>query len=361
MTRHTSRRKVRPLLILLLAALAAFVVGHTMFWRSAQQNLEAGFAAWQAERRAEGWSVTSGRVTSGGWPFSARLTVPGLVLSGGKPGIPRGLTWSADRIVLDVALLHPRLLSVNAAGTQRLRLGDGPNVPYTADTFQAAIPLDPDAPPSTVDITAANLRVGVPEEASLEAGLVVANLTAHGETKSAVHAGEPVLSFVLTALDVALPPAPHGATWALGPRIASLTVDGAVNGPLPPVLGFGARASRWRDAGGTLDLRRVTVGWGPLGVTGNATLALDKAMQPTGTASVRLVGEAETLDALAANYVLAQSTATAAKAVLGLMKKAPEGGGPPEVEVPLTLQDRTLAMGHIPLVRLPELAWPEGS
>ena len=51
-----------------------------------------------------------------------------------------------------------------------------------------------------------------------------------------------------------------------------------------------------------------------------------------------------------------QRSAMAAGAVLALMAR-PQPSGPPVVEVPLSLQDRTLSLGRIPLLRLPELVW----
>ena len=77
-----------------------------------------------------------------------------------------------------------------------------------------------------------------------------------------------------------------------------------------------------------------------------------------GTATAHVVGQNEALDALAGGGVITPRTALAAKAVLSLMAKEPEGGGTPQVDVPLTLQDRKLAMGRIPLAILPELLWP---
>ncbi len=71
-----------------------------------------------------------------------------------------------------------------------------------------------------------------------------------------------------------------------------------------------------------------------------------------------MVGYAETLDALAAHGVISRSAAIAAKAVLTLLAHNPEDGSPPDVEVPLTLQYRTLSMRQVPLVRLPEVDWP---
>ncbi len=118
------------------------------------------------------------------------------------------------------------------------------------------------------------------------------------------------------------------------------------------------QAAAWRDGGGSLEVRHLALVWGPLDLTASATLALDDQLQPMGAGSARLVGYAETLDALAAHGAISRSAATATKAVLSLMAHNPEDGSPPDVEVPLTLQYRTLSMRQVPLVRLPEVDWP---
>ena len=98
--------------------------------------------------------------------------------------------------------------------------------------------------------------------------------------------------------------------------------------------------------------------WGPLDLSASATIALDEQLQPMGAGSARLVGYAEALDALAAHAAISRSAATAAKAVLSLMANNPDDGRPPDVDVPLTLQYRTLSMRQVPLARLPEIDWP---
>ena len=127
---------------------------------------------------------------------------------------------------------------------------------------------------------------------------------------------------------------------------------------MPPGAPLTERAAAWRDGGGALEIRRLALIWGPLDLTASATLALDEQLQPMGAGSARVVGYAETLDALAAHAAISRSAATAAKAVLSLLAHTPEDGSPPDVEVPLTLQYRTLSMRQVPLVRLPELDWP---
>ena len=146
---------------------------------------------------------------------------------------------------------------------------------------------------------------------------------------------EPALAFLLHAEQVRLPTAP---TWPLGPQIERLTVEGNLAGPVPNARTLAERVGAWRDGDGTLELQRFALIWGPLDLTASARLSLDTQLQPMGTGSVRAVGYGETLDALAAHGAISKSSALAAKAVLSLLAHNPEDGGPPDVEVPLTLQ-----------------------
>jgi hypothetical protein len=137
-----------------------------------------------------------------------------------------------------------------------------------------------------------------------------------------------------------------------------LSVEGSLNGRLPETDDMRRWAEAWRDGGGSLEIRHLTMGWGPLGLTSSATLALDDQLQPMGSGNGRFIGYAETLDKMAAAGMLTKSAATAAKAVLSLMAGTSDTDQPSAVDVPLTLQYRTLSMRQVPLVRLPEVDWP---
>lgn len=340
---------------LLPLAVVVLVGGHFLVWLWAERSLEAGFADWQAGRRALGWTVTAGATSRRGWPLRAQLLVADLALGGAPPASPLRIGWSAERVLLDVALLHPRLLGVQASGQQQFRIGTWAPIPFRADRSAIDIPLDPGTAPR-VDLDIDHLRAGIPG-ADVPSALTLARLQLHGETHPGAGQGEPALSLSLTAGDIDLP----AANWAFGPRIASVLVEAVLNGPLPRAPSLAQRAAGWRDGGGTLEVQRLVIGWGPLGLSGSATVALDEHMQPMGAATGRFVGPAQTLDALTVARVIGAGAALSAKAVLGLMTRVPDGGGTPEVEVPLTLQDRALAVGRIPLARLPELVWPDGS
>jgi hypothetical protein len=110
----------------------------------------------------------------------------------------------------------------------------------------------------------------------------------------------------------------------------------------------------WRAAEGRLDLTRLALRWGKLDVVANAQLQLDAQLQPAGEGTVQAVGLPETFDALAAAGMMPAGTARAARAVAALMARPPDG----EVELPVTLAERTLSVARFPVARLPEMVWP---
>lgn len=336
-----------------LLAAALLLGADTLLWRWGAAQMERALAVQFAQWRAQGWTVSAGTPMRGGWPLHATLSVPELALSG-RFGPPGGIAWSARMVTLDIGLLHPRTLAVEIGGEQRLRVGPGPEIPLLAETARAVVTLTPGVPPHELDVALTGLRAGPPG-----AALTAARAMLHLADQPGAAAGEAAVSVSLQAEDVALPVAPGGRVWALGDRIAALTLDGAITGPLSSLADPQARAAAWRDGGDTLALHRLALRWGALDLTGTATLALDEALQPMGTATIRATGQGETLDALAAAHVVAPTVAQTAKAVLALMARTPPGGGPASVEVPLALQDRTLSMGRIPLLHLPHLLWPQ--
>jgi hypothetical protein len=343
-------RHRRRLWIILLATPFLLLAAGTLYWRIAVRNLENGFADWEAQQRAAGWAVQHRPPVRGGWPLAATLTVPALSLAGGNSMVPGGLAWSSDRLVLRVALSRPALLDIAAEGGQRLRLAGYPEVPFSAAQLRLVQPLRVSPWPKFADLMVDDLRADTPiGDASVQ------SLRLHLDFNAGAQSGEPAVTFSLKAETIGLPP---GMVRLLGPRIASLEADGALNGPAPAGRTPAERAVEWRDGGGSLEVRHLGLVWGPLDLTAGATLALDDQLQPMGAGSARLVGYAETLDALTAHAAISRSAATATKAVLSLMAHNPEDGSPPDVEVPLTLQYRTLSMRQVPLVRLPEVDWP---
>ncbi len=342
------RRRVPLLLLCLLLLLAA---AHTAYWLWATHALADEFEQWAADRRAAGWTIAAGPPTRGGWPLRASLTLPEIAVRS-RTVLPGGFSWGAERVTLETGLLAPDRLEVTPAGAQHVRLGDGPDVPFDAKRIVARFPLRDGVAPGSTDIRGDDVRFGLPSGSAPASRAVISLLQAHADWQ----AGTPPLTVALDATETTLPP---GTRWPLGNRIAALSLNAALNGPVLPLASPREQAARWRDDGGALEVRRLSLGWGPLGLSGRATLTLDGQLQPAGTGTVRLVGYAEAADMLATNGALTRSAATTAKAVLALLAQLPEDGGAAEVDLPLTLRDRTLAMRQFPLLRLPPLTWPD--
>jgi len=342
----------------LLVGLPVLLVGlHTAYWRWAAAELEEGLARWVADQRALGMEIEHGEPRLGGWPLEAQLTMPDPVLR--RPDqsgalVPGGWEWRGGRARFSIRLWSPWAVEIDAAGVQALRLGVGPGgirALGAADRLLVTIPFEPGAPPQGATLELRGLwldsSIGHFALAEAEGGIAFPH---------AADASDPSITLSLSALDIDLP---EHAAGALGPRIATLALDAQVLGTVPRAQGLAERMSGWRDAGGSLTVPRIALSWGPLAVEAAATLALDEEMQPMGAANARVSGYAATLDALVAQGVIRVNAANAAKVVLNVLARSPAQGGPPAVEVPVTLNGRQLTLGRIPLLRLPALVWPE--
>jgi len=353
MDRKPPRRLRRTLILAGLAALFALGAGHTLLWRAMASELEAGWRDWVALRRAAGWRVEHAAPVRGGWPLAATLTLDRVRLEGAATTLPGGMALASDRVLLRVTLPRLDRLVVELPGQQRLRLGRT-ELPFTADALQAVLPLERGTPPSSLEATAERLRIGTPV-GGLE--LRSARLSLSGSASATEE--EPALAVSFGAEGVELPAAPAGAAAAaFGRRVESVAAELALSGPVPPGRVPVQRAEAWRDGGGTAELRSFALRWGPVGANVAATLTLDEALQPMGAGTLRLTGATAALDALAEAGAINRRAASTARTVLPLLSRPSAEDGAPELEVPLTLEDRTLALVRIPVTRLAPIEWP---
>ena len=336
-----------------LAILAVLAAADTALWMIATARLQDELESWQTRRRAAGWTVAEGQPVRAGWPLAATITVPDPVLAGGDKDLPGGLSWRAGQAELAVTLLHPFVLRIRPGGQQVLRLSTLPEFGFTADQLEVSIPLDRGpADRLPLDLSAAGLRV------ALNTGpLDIATIAVHADAWPAAPQGEAVLAVTCNAGVIDLPPLRPARPWPIGPHIATASLEVALTGPWSVAGDVTARATAWRDGGGKLEARHLALVWGPLGLSASATTALDAQMQPMGAATARVLGYSATLGALTSSGVLAPRAAQAIGGVLSLLARPAKDGGAPQVEVPLTLQDRTLSVGPFPLVRLKEWVW----
>jgi hypothetical protein len=338
--------KRRRLLFPVSTLVLLIIGGISAYWYVVARQVSAGYLAWVAARRAEGWTVSSAGVTLAGWPRIGGIDVAGFRIAGGAPDVPGGVSWQAEHLLVGLDLLHPDHLDVLPSGEQRIGAMGAPGVPYTTELMRLRVPLR--SAESTAELTVRDLRVGADGLAIGAAqGVVAADPNARK--------GQAAVSVNLDTQEIVLP---AQVNWPLGRRVVSLSADAAIDGPIPAPHGFAADARAWRDGGGAVDLRRVDLRWGPLDGSLSGTASLDQNLQLVASGAVRASHYAETLDLLAERRIIGADAALAAKAVLSLLASVPAGGGPAEVEVPFTIGDGTVAVRGIPLVKLPALHWP---
>ncbi len=343
-----------------MGVLALLVIAggaHAIWWRWAERQLAAELVGQINAARNAGWTVNAAPAAPGGWPFAATLSVPELIVSGSG----NALAWSTDRLVLRVGLFSPLTLAIDSEGSQHLRLGSLPDIPFRADQLHAAVPLQVGMPARGFALRIVNLRAGLPFGEMSDAGgtepaaVTVGGVNLRASWTPGAQQNEAAVSVSLSLTSVQLP-ADH--PWPLGAAIASASADLAVNGPLPRSKETAsAWAAAWRDGGGNLEVAHLVLNWGALAVSGNATLALDAQMQPMGAGVLRASNPEGTLAALRESGMIGERAELAAKALLALMSHPPADDGRPGVDLPVTLQDRRLSISRFGVARLPPVAW----
>lgn len=343
----------RTLLAILVLGAAALAL-HALAWRWVGGQMEAGLRAWAQSQRAAGWRVQYDPPQRSGWPLSATLTIPQFRIAGSAGALGGDVEWQMPRLELRVSAPLVDRVVAEPRGPQRLRLGPV-EIPFAADRLEFVVPFEPGAAVRRMTIQAERVRAGTPDGTA-----ELRSLLAYLEARSSATDAEAALDVNLTAGGIDLPPGllQNPSIAALGRRVDSLSLEGALSGPIPLSDSIAERAEAWREGGGTLELRDATLGWGPVQGRLRMTLTLDESMQPMGAGQVQVAGAAELVRALVAAGVVAPRAGQAATIAIGLAARPPEGGGPPRLDLPVTLEDRRLAVGPMRLLRFAPIAWP---
>jgi hypothetical protein len=316
------------------------------------RRMQAEYAQWQLAAESQGWRVASARVEGGGFPFGATLKISELTLSGGQALVPGGLDWHAQRVTLSLSLLRPWLLDVAPQGQQTVRAATGQTVVLNADMLLAQVPLG-GGRPDHIRIEISGLTAGLggsghPQDVRID-GLDMQLQAARGGS------ARTSLQLDVQAHGLGLP---DKGRWPLGATVSRLETQISLASPALSGRAPAEQARAWRDWGGKVEVTKLALKWGPLDMSGSATLGLDDKLQPAGHGLAEVRGWQATLDALASGGALPQGVAQTAKAVLSLMAPASgaDGGGP-RLSLPVSLKDSTVSLGSIPLLRVRPLVW----
>ena len=342
-------RTAAAIIVAVLVIAAAAIGGG---WWFTVTGLESNIMAFAARLESQGGHLTAATRTRAGFPFhpTVVLTDPSIAF---PPGAPGPWSWSGARATVGSSLFKPTTIDLAFFGAGHLRLAPlGQPLDLDVQADRATAQLARDSLRETAAIKLANVSVAdaggdVSQLDSFTLDLsraIAAPADEHGEAYG--------VTLQLTGLAL-----PSNRATPLGRTLNQLTFEAHVLGPLAPALDDDA-FKQWRDAGGTIALPRLIGQFGPLVLSLDATLALDKEMQPLGAGTGRIQGFAPALDALAASEVIRLNDANTAKSFLTLLARPPAPGQPPQLTAPLTIQEGKLFVGPVAVMAMPRLVWP---
>jgi len=347
------RRIVGTVIVLVVAS----AVAYSAAWFYGAAKVREAAAEWVAQREAAGMVADYDQLAVDGFPFVFRITVAGpYFASAAVPGAGarRAWSWRASRAVAELTPWRWRHPRIDLAGTHRIELGGAAaaSMEVQVGMLTADLLLNDALRPRDVSVDALDLTVHA-SRADFDGS--VGRMTFHLSRSGAQTAShlKSTVAFGLSLQDAALPKV---LNLVLGHDLKRLFVEGTLQGLVPPGP-LPASLASWRDAGGTVEIAELDVRYGPMSAQANGTVALDGELQPMGALTAQFSGFFETVDQLQRAGLVRARDATMARLVLGALARGTAADGSPAVQLPLSVQDRTLAVGPVSLLRFKPVNW----
>lgn len=331
--------------VAILAGVAAIALaGYTAWWWIAARAVERGIADWMEQQRRHGALVDHGGLEMGGWPFALRATATDPAYEG------HGVAWSGSRLTAVAKPWDFSAIDLAFDGTHRLSLSadEATKVTLKAAGGTGRVTIGPDGQPRSLALDFTDLAVmPAAGEPVTVARLDVAGTRPPAPPDSHRDTG---LTVTLAAGGLRLPgPAPDG----LGPHVqrvnAALRVQGRPPMPERPSI------AAWSRDGGVVEVDRLGIDWGPLTMAVNGTVALDAQLQPLAAMTAEIQGAEQALTAVEER--LRPNQLAAARSILAMLSRPPEGGGQPVIKAPLSVQNGWVYIGPLKVAPVPRLPW----
>jgi hypothetical protein len=334
-----------------LAALALVLVLGTAYaalWLALAHELRLRFESWAEERRDAGYVLSHSRLHASGFPFVVRLSAESPSL--GRAGRHFGWTWSSAKLEVETRPWRPDRLLFKLKGPHRLATETQAGASVfagAAEAMQATVFLGGGAWKRAEALVEGFRMSGGEPAFAVERWRASARRLDGGGLQG------PSLRVETEAAGVRVPEA---IPLPLGHDVRMLGLTASLVGDIPDGA-FPEALAAWRDAGGTLEVERLALAYGPLALEASGTVAVDKELQPMAAFAAKAEGFQETIDALRARGLVRGGAARTAQLVLGALARRPEGGGKPVLEAALTVQDRRLYVGPVVLAEVPAIPW----
>ena len=346
-----SRRTWVVSTLLCLFAFAAY----GLYWREMAARLELGINEWVQSQHMSGTVVEFAWSGIGGFPFafdadfrSLRFEIP---LAPGQ-----FLRWSGPIFAAQMRPWNLHRVTVKGSGGHELLLGShdqGQSYQVLANSFDGQVTLHNHGGIAEFRIAMTPIKVmyepaGAMEAMSATFGLRLP-LVAPRDYREAL------IGIAIAADNLVLP---KELVLPERNRVDHAAIDAEIKGPMQPGAIAGSMAA-WRDAGGTVEIRHAAFRQGTLDLEGDATLALDGALQPIGAGRIDAQGLAPAIGKLSDLGLVERGTANLAMAAVKALETRNDSGNL-TAKLPLSLQAGLLRLGPVPLATLPKIDWGQG-
>ncbi len=325
-------------------------------WLVAARAVERALEQWAQERRSEGFEVSWDNLDITGFPIrlngrlqGARMASGGSIQSGAA-GIQQW-SWLPPDLTLRFFPLAPNRVDITAPGAHQFQ--------FVVDDQSQSLGADTDTATARVRL---NLRGRIEAVSALVSGLEIDDperalrLTAASATvvvEQLESADEPAFQGGFSLSGVELPATLAGP---LGARLTTLAAQATWFGDLPSG-NMEQAMTRWRDTGGRLEITSASMIWGPIRAAASGQLTLDNALQPQGALESEIRGMDNAITAFESAGFIDGGGAALARIAIAALSRTPADGGGPVVRLPLTIQQRQVSLGPLPLTTLPLIRW----
>lgn len=351
-------------------------VSVSAYWGTVAESTLAAIDATAERWRSHGYAVGHGAPDVSGFPFSVRVALasPQFV----APGL--AWEWSADAAVLSIDLWRPRRIRFDLPGIHRWVLPTGIEkdapirhvLTISTPAASGALLLGGDGTVQDWSISASDAEVTMPNGAVLYVGRASLSVERHAAASGRGQIREDAVRFDGAAEAIVLPAARSAhalgaAGDVLGQQIDLVAAAGLIVRPedlaeASAAFFDGALAgrmlSRWRAAGGRIDVTSLRLSTREIDCRARGTIGLDLMNRPTGQLAAVLRGHDPLIDALVRTGRVRGEDGAVARVILGLLVRPAPDGGPPVLEIPIVGADGVMLAGPVPLLALPTLAPP---
>lgn len=283
-----ARLQMRRITVAVVLTALTLFLAVSALWGIEAHRVKATIADWTDRPLADRFAFSHAAVVIGGFPFQIDVTIsePGLAVLDSPD------RWRAPVLRARSLIWRPNRFDYETAG--RFEHGSNEaeamilNVPTLRGSVETADGILRHASFRTESVHIGGIGSGEVSVGAVE-GLV--SLMPERATDLKTDAAELRLSLQTIQL------ISQDLGSALTEPISKIDLVLGLTGPLP-WDGAPDALTRWRDAGGTFELREVALAWAGLSLEGDGTFALDDQLRPEGAVTLRLEGLQQTLQKL---------------------------------------------------------------